>query len=274
MDLNIVLLSQEKLKSVKKLRQKKYRYDSNSYVCEGWRIFTEAVETNAKDIQKIIINESFKSGNHFSELIKIFQIKKIPIFSTSDKLFNSISNEESPSGILFISNMNYYNESDILTIRTNDGIYLENISDPGNLGTIIRTAAWFGFKSIILSPDSVDPFNAKVVRASAGGIFKIDLYLNCGLEKLYKAGIANNYDFVGTTLQNGIALNNWNVSDKNIIFFGNEAHGLTNSAKQLLKKKITVSGSGNIESLNLSVTAGIVLNYLFGSKIKGINAEN
>ena len=256
-------LSQAKLKSLNKLKQKKYRYSTQSYLCEGWRIFSTACDSNPKDILEIVVNENFKNSSQFSEVLSFCAQSKTTLLSCTDKIFKSISDEKSPSGIMFVMKLKYFQNADISQIKDNNYIYLENISDPGNLGTIIRTAAWFGINSIVLSSDSVDPFNMKVVRASAGGIFNVGLYLDTNLQTILKFGKKNKYQIVGTTLENGEGLSNWNVSDKNIIFFGNEANGLTNSAIQILNKKITVQGSGKLESLNLSVTAGIVLNHLY-----------
>jgi RNA methyltransferase, TrmH family len=258
-------LSQVKLKGLNKLKQKKYRYSSESYLCEGLRLFSTAIESNPKDILEIIVNDSFKNNFQFIKVLNFCNQSNTPIFSCSDKIFNSVTDEKSPSGIMFVMKLKNYQESDISQIKNKNYIYLENISDPGNLGTIIRTAAWFGFSHILLSPDSVDPFNPKVVRASAGGIFNINLYLNTELNTVSEFGLKNKYNFIGTTVENGESLSNWKVSDKNIIFFGNEANGLTESAIQLLNKKITVQGSGNLESLNLSVTAGIVMNHLYSA---------
>jgi len=242
-------LSQAKIKALNKLKQKKYRYSSKSYLCEGLRLFSAASESNPTNILEIIVNESFKNSSLFSEILNYRNQLQTPILTCTDKIFNTISDEKSPSGIMFVMSLKYFQNNDVSKIIENNCIYLENISDPGNLGTIIRTAAWFGFNHILLSSDSVDPFNPKVVRASAGGIFNINLYLNTTLEAISEFGIKNKYKFVGTTLENGESLSNWKVSDKNIIFFGNEANGLTDSASQLLNKKITVPGPGNLDHL-------------------------
>jgi len=263
MSLNIYPLSQSKIKSINKLKQKKYRYNTNSYLCEGWRLFTAASESNPKDIIEIVINDTFKNSDYFSKVVEFFTENEIPIFTCTDRIFKSISDEKSPSGILFVAKLKYYEQSDLSNIKRNNCIYLENISDPGNLGTIIRSAAWFGVNHILLSTDSVDPFNAKVVRATAGGIFNANIYLNTNIDSISDFGKKHKYNFIGTTVENGEQLSKWKVSDKNIIFFGNEANGLTESALKLINKKITVPGSGKMESLNLSVTAGIVLNYLY-----------
>ena len=262
MNLNIQLLSQAKIKSISKLKQKKYRYNTNTFLCEGWRLFISATESIPNEILEIIISDTFVSSDNYYNLKKILFEKEVSIFTCSDKIFKSISDEKSPSGILFITRLKHYGYSELINIKENNCIYLENISDPGNLGTIIRTAAWFGINNIILSPGSVDPFNTKVVRATAGGIFQVNLYLNITLDSIEEFGKKNNYHLVGTTVENGESLSSWKVFNKNIIFFGNEANGLTDSALNILNKKITIPGSGKLESLNLSVTAGIFLNYI------------
>jgi len=270
MNPNIPLLSQTRIKALNKLKLKKFRYSTNSYLCEGWRLFSAAFESHPQDILEIIVNDTFKNSYNFKKVLNFCKQSKVPVFICTDKIFKSISDEKTPSGIMFVMTIKYFQNSDIPKINDNNCIYLENISDPGNLGTIIRTAAWFDFNIILLSPESVDPFNPKVIRASAGGIFNVNLYLDIELDALSKFGVKNKFEFIGTTVKNGTPLTNWKVSDKNIIFFGNESNGLTNSAKQLLNKRITVTGSGELESLNLSVTAGIILNHLFSKKNKSI----
>lgn len=265
MNFDIPPLSQAKTKAISKLKLKKYRYSSNSFVSEGWRLFSAASQSDPKDILEIIINESFKKSKYIEEVSSLSKKLNIPIYICIDNIFNSISDEKSPSGLMFVTSLNKYQDSDLSSIQNNNCIYLENISDPGNLGTIIRTASWFRIENIFLSPNSVDPYNPKVVRASAGGIFNVKLYLDIDIETISNFGVKNNFEFIGTTVQNGTPLSNWNVSDKNIIFFGSEATGLTNSAKQIINRSITVSGSDNLESLNLSVTAGIVLNHLYNN---------
>ncbi|MCK5031983.1 MAG: RNA methyltransferase [Calditrichia bacterium] len=259
-------LSQAKIKALNKLKLKKYRYESKEYLCEGFRLFSAALASNSKNILEVILNESFiDSPNHF-EVFSFCKKSKISVYKCTDKLFKSLSDEKSPSGILFVMSLNYFQNSDVSNITSNQCIFLENISDPGNLGTIIRSAAWFGVEHILISPSSVDPFNPKVVRATAGGIFIVKLYLDVDLDIISNFGINKDYECIGTTVDKGIQLSNWKVSDKNIIFFGNEANGLTNSATQLLNKKITITGAGKLESLNLSVTTGIILNHLYQAK--------
>lgn len=256
-------LSKIKTKTLNKLKLKKYRYSTKTYLCEGWRLFSAASLSNPINILEVILNDSFINNINYHEVLDFCLKRKIPVSTCADKEFKTLSDEKSPSGLMFVMPLNYFQNSDVKKIADSHCIYLQNITDPGNLGTIIRSAAWFGIETILLSPESVDPFNPKVVRASAGGIFGIKIYLDILLDTIAKFGLNNDYDCVGTSVDNGIQLSNWKVADKNIIFFGNEANGLTNSATELLNKKITVSGTGKLESLNLSVAAGIIFYHLF-----------
>ena len=120
----------------------------------------------------------------------------------------------------------------------------------------------YGIQDIILSPKSVDPFNMKVVRASAGGIFYVRIYKDILLDQVKDYALSNNIELISTVVQGGVLLNDWKVSEKNIIFFGSEADGLSDSAKKIINQSVSIPGSNKIESLNLSVTAGIILNYL------------
>ena len=237
MPLHLNPLSQSKQKYLIKLKQKKYRYKFLSYICEGWIMFKTAYESSPNDIQEIIVNDSFKSGKLITQLSNLLSESNIPVFECSDKSFKSMSNEKTPSGIVFVMRMRFFSAELINNIKDTNCIFLENVADPGNLGTIIRTATWYGFTTMLLSQDSVDPYNPKVVRATAGGIFCMTPYLNISLHAINEFGNRNNYHFVGTTVTNGEPLRSWKVSDKNIIFFGNEASGLTTSALQLLHKK-------------------------------------
>ena len=138
-------------------------------------------------------------------------------------------------------------------------LYLVEISDPGNLGTIIRTAVWFGIDHIMLSDCSVDPFNPKTVRSSAGAIFDAVIYENVGFPDVCKALRAEGYQFVATTPRDGTDLSSWMPSAGSVIMFGPEAEGLPEPLISQADVRVTIPQSGPAESLNLAVSAGIVL---------------
>jgi TrmH family RNA methyltransferase len=137
-------------------------------------------------------------------------------------------------------------------------VYLDQISDAGNLGTILRSMNWFGLKSLVLSPGCVDPYNPKSVRASAGAVFGAYIYPNLPLDHLVKQLKPHQYRLVAATPQGGQSVEQIDLSGKIVLVFGSEANGLSESTLARIDHRITIPRLGCIESLNLAVSAGIV----------------
>jgi len=255
-------LSSNQKKIIRKLHNKKYRKEYQMYLCEGMRLFQSAVSSEKITINEIIISESFKKNIQAKTVIDFSEKNHVPIYSCTQKEIRFISAETTPPGILFtvkneLSNNNYLNgiHDDIL-------LFFENISEPGNLGTIIRTAVWFGVKTLLLSGSSVDPYNPKTVRASAGAIFECNIYDNINIDDVLTFSANRNYTKVATVPQNGQNIHHWKLKKKNIIFFGAEASGLSENVIKNADILITIPGVGKVESLNIAVSTGIFLAYL------------
>ena len=167
----IPYLSGTRQTSIRKLNQKKYRRSEGFFICEGFRLFDAAVRIPDIEIREIVLGEKLEGTPQEDFILTHATKRAIPIFRVPSRILKSLSQEITPSGILFTVRKNLLNRSDLSAHKAQLMIYLDRISDPGNLGTIIRTSAWFGFTSIVLSPDCVDPLNAKSVRASAGAVF-------------------------------------------------------------------------------------------------------
>ena len=156
-------LSNEKLKLFKSLHLKKYREKYHKFMAEGIKLTQEALKYG--NIHTIIINEEF-------DLKKIPHLNKdIEILKTSNKNFLKLSDLKNPEGIISVCNFTFSDQNKF----SKKIVVLDSISDPGNLGTIIRTLDWFGVNTLILSGNCVDPFNSKVVRGSMGSIFRIKI---------------------------------------------------------------------------------------------------
>ena len=139
-------------------------------------------------------------------------------------------------------------------------IYLDGISDPGNLGTIIRTAVWFGIQQIILSENCASIWNSKVIRSAMGAHFKIDLKELEFSEVMQMDSFS--HQIIGASM-NGIPMSNLNKNIRKwILVLGNEAHGISPNIEKLINHNITIHGTGKQESLNVAIAGGIILNYL------------
>ncbi|MBI5254339.1 RNA methyltransferase, partial [Candidatus Falkowbacteria bacterium] len=141
-------------------------------------------------------------------------------------------------------------------------ICLDGVKDPGNLGTIIRTADWFGVKNIILSEDAVDPYNDKVVRSTMGSIFRVNIFESEGLVRTLEDLKKRGYKMVSLEM-NGEEIRDREIKDKKCVYvFGSESHGIRKELEKLTDKKYTIKGSGSAESLNVAVACGIVLSRI------------
>lgn len=238
-------LSNNKLKELVKLHQKKYRDESSLFIVEGLKSVQELIE------EKIEIIEIFSTKefniNHKYSIIKESTMKKL-------------TTTTSPCEILAIAKQKSTEDK---TKKANKIILLDSISDPGNLGTIIRSAAAFGIEGIILFGDCVDLYSSKVIRSTAGNFFKVPV-----MKIKTSNDIKNhfpNHKIIATALSkdNNISLKECSEIGKYIIMFGSEARGLSKELIEITDKNIKLEMTNNVESLNLSVSASIVLYELF-----------
>ena len=263
-------LSLSKQTYIRKLKQKKFRRSEGTFICEGFRLFDAAIQTPDVIIREIIIAEDLEGTQQERFITAEAADHSIPLFRVDNQLLKSLSQEITPSGILFTVKRSLLSPIE-LSGRDDDLIlYLDRISDPGNLGTLIRTSAWFGFQAIVLSPGCVDAFNAKSVRASAGAVFNVDLFEDIDFD-WFKSFFKNRkYQFIATTSNNGHPLENWHMESKSVIFFGQEATGLSQEILTAADTAVQIRRIGQVESLNLSVAAGIILHHIAEQKQNGI----
>ena len=252
-------LSQNRLKEIRKLQQKKYRKLTECYICEGYRLFEEAFSAPEIMITELIIEESLQSSMMGSQLVTKAQSKNIPVFGANSAIIKQISEEVTPPGIIFIVKQHFQDIKLLKEINDDLILYLDRISEAGNIGSIMRSASWFGVKTILMSPGCVDPRNAKSVRASAGGIFNLRMFTDIQFSLLSPYFKQKNYQFVATVVSGGTPLNQWKTATKNIIFFGQEASGLSGDILKSTDTLLTIQNHGSIESLNVSMAAAIIL---------------
>lgn len=244
-------LSNNKIKEIKKLHLKKYRDESNIFIVEGIKSLEELIEANIEIIEVFATKE-----------IKNLNIKKPPIIITEEDM-KKISTTSSVCEILTIAKKKNI-EIDEVT-KKNKLILLDSISDPGNLGTIIRSAAAFDVEGIILFGNCVELYSPKVIRSSAGNFFKVPIVNIETADELKK--YFPNHIIISTALSKQINISIKEISklEKTIIMFGSEANGLCEALINIADKNILLNMKKNVESLNLSVSASIILYELFSA---------
>ncbi|MCF7795496.1 RNA methyltransferase [Patescibacteria group bacterium] len=238
----IISKENKKIKHIKKLlSSKKYRYDNKEYILEGEKFINDS-----KNIKEIYVNEKFnisklKNSNLNLEII-------------SNNIFNKIKETKNTQGIISISKMNYEILKNSEKIKLGKFIYLDNIQDPGNIGTIIRSAVAFNFDGIIFGKGTCDIYNEKTIRSSAGSIEKIKIYFIEDEKILYKNNLLS-------ADMNGKNINKFKFPKNFILAVGNEGNGLSEDIIKNSEEIISIPISKNIESLNAGVTAGIIMAF-------------
>jgi RNA methyltransferase, TrmH family len=246
-----------KLTDVKKLHQKKYRNQLGYYLVEGEHLILELSHAaqSQSSLTKAIIYATEDYTNWISQLDTQFSVVTVDA-----KQMAYISDTETPQGIVAAVPMPSIARGETSTnqVSTERTIYLHEVQDPGNLGTILRTLAWFGHFRLLLSKNSVDPFNPKVVRASMGAIFHVPLELGVELTELPKRFKR----FAYLDMQ-GDKINNAKFADYDCYLFGNEARGVPRESLSACQADaFTIKGKGDIESLNLASAVNICVYQL------------
>ena len=252
----------EFIKHVKKLKDKKYIEQSNEYVIEGIKLVEEAINENAKIKQIVICEECTKTQEISKKLM--YEIASFDCIYVTENVFNNITEVKNPQGILaVIERKNSENE-----INYNEDIIvaLDGIQDPGNLGTILRTVDSIGLKQILVSKETADVYNPKVVRSTMGAIFRVKVIECEDLEKTLKQIKKHKYEIVVTSLQTNESIYDIEYNKK-VIVIGNEANGVSKEIQEMADKKVKIPMLGKTESLNASVATGIVLYEYVRQKI-------
>jgi RNA methyltransferase, TrmH family len=246
------MLTKRELKYYSSLNKLKYRKLEQKFIVEGIKLVDEAIKSNFYS-ELLIASENF-ANTHSEKLDKYKHSTIVQIISDND--FASIADTQTPQGILAIMEMPLQRYID----ETKDEIIvaLDNISDPGNVGTIIRTCDWFGIKDIVVSNNSVDIYNPKVIRSTMGSLFHTNIHVS-----------ENIYGTLKTFQQSGkkilcADMNGENVYDspKNepyVLVFSNEANGPTQKLKEIADSIITIPKFGNAESLNVATAAAVII---------------
>ena len=244
----------EIIKHIRKLKDKKYRDESNEFVIEGVKLVAEAIQENSK-IKYIVLCDDCERSDFISKEL-MYEIAKYECIYVTEKVFNLLTDVKTPQGILaVIEKSNKNNEIDY----TQDIIIaLDEIQDPGNLGTILRTVDSANLKQIIISKNSADSYSPKVVRSTMGAIFRVNIIEVDNLVETLKQVQKNKFEVVVTALD--ATSNIYNIEYKNkVIVIGNEANGVSKEVQNLANQKVKIPMLGKTESLNASVAASIMI---------------
>ena len=242
------MISKNKIKYISSLQNKKFRQKYNKFIIEGHKTVFDIINSDYT-VEEIFIS----SVDKYSSLLKEYNLEFIEV---SNEEMKKISLLKSPSDILAIVNIRENNEEIIL--QNDITLCLADIQDPGNLGTIIRTANWFGIKNIVCSQNTADLYNPKTLQSTMGAFANINIFY-IDLEDFLKK---QNITIYGTFLE-GKNIYESKLKQNGIIVMGNEGNGIPKNIEKLISEKITIPNfageSLKAESLNVSISTGIIL---------------
>lgn len=243
------MLSKSSIKYIQSLKQKKYRTKYKAFVVEGEKMVKEAIDSPFA--VEFLITTDKSSTVEKAVLIDEPTMKKLTSFSTASSWLAVVKMKEDGASELTGSDL---------------AIVLDGVKDPGNLGTILRIADWYGIDTVICSKETVDVFNPKTVQSTMGALYRMNVEYRDLLEYLpsYKAQFPNNPIY--GALMDGDNLYQKDKKGKGIIVMGSESHGISKEVEDLLTDRITIPGEGRSESLNVAIATGIICSEFMREK--------
>lgn len=248
------MISALKLKYYSSLLKKKFRQKEKKFIAEGERLVTEGVNSSYSIEAAFVTNDYINENRNFEKLITR---KNIPLFILSKNNFLKISDTKTPQGIAAVFKFIKQSEFSHALRKENLVVYLDDISDPGNVGTIMRNCDWFGVNDILLSPGTAEFTNPKVVRSSMGSVFHLNIFEEVAVEELFKLK-KSGYQICCSDLK-GENIFKFKPGNKTVIVFSNEANGLSDDVKNIADFALTVPRKGKAESLNVASASAIIL---------------
>ena len=242
----------EQIKHIRKLKEKKYRDEYNEYVVEGVKLIKEAIAEKA-NIKTIVACDDCVKNEEIDPKV-MYEIAKYNLLYAEEKVFNSISDVQNHQGLLAVMSKA---EKEKIDYTEDIIVVLDDIQDPGNLGTILRTIDSAGLKQIIVSKRSGDVYNPKVVRSTMGAILRVNVIESENLVETLKELKKHKYEVVATSLETNKSIYDIDYKKK-VIVIGNEANGVSKEVLDLADKKVKIPMLGKTESLNAAVATGIV----------------
>ncbi len=243
------MLGKQKIKDIQSLGQKRHRDSSSLFIAEGPKIVAELLRSVPQYVKEIYaVKEWLKDNND--------HLQKKAFIEISEEELEKISQLKTPHQVIAV--VKQFDAGNPIEVKGKISLVLDTIQDPGNFGTIIRIADWFGIGQIICSPDCADVYNPKVVQASMGSMARIRIFYTELVSWLRQQ---NNIRIYATLLE-GKDITKMSPLKEGLIILGNESKGIREEVVDLANERITIPGKGVTESLNAAVAAGIVLSRL------------
>ncbi|MHC4660181.1 MAG: TrmH family RNA methyltransferase [Planctomycetota bacterium] len=258
-------ISKSELSRVAALTRKKHRREQGKLIVEGWRLLGDALDAGA--LESVIVQADAPRPAAAGEILSSIQKKNIQIYSIRAEDVGRISSAVTPPGVLGVARFGYADAKKLLECAAGKPVvYLHEVGDPGNVGTILRTSHALGAGGVVLSPGSCDPTNAKAARSSMGALFRIPVAV-CAADELFAAARERGCRITATSShesEKGAAKRPESLREMQpvLIVFGSEPHGIPNEIAAKADAEISIPVSPGAESLNVAAACAILLYVL------------
>ncbi len=256
--MNILRISKAKFHSLKKLTQKKYRSEERKFLVEGEKLVQDAIDSGWQ-VQTLLIRQDLTEKESSAGLIRVTETNHIECFAITETELNELSDVVTAQGIVAVVSHKDYGHSFLEKKGHSIVVALDAISDPGNLGTIIRTCDWFGVDGVIISENSVELYSPKVVRATMGSVFHLPIFSGLRLPETITNLKSIGYAVFAATLDAKTSVETITIPKKTIFILGSEAHGINPAVLSLADETVMIPKYGKAESLNVGIACGVLL---------------
>ncbi len=241
----------ERIKDIVRLRDRKSRTESGLFFIEGIHLAEEYIRHCGFPLEVYFTDKAYNSYRDF-----FASVPDDILCLVSDSVFEKISTEASPQGVLCVCKASMIEET---LPEKGSFLFLESVRDTGNLGTIIRTAVSLGAEGIVLSPDCADIYNPKTLRASMGAVFAADIFVPADFKKAVIKAKEYGKVYATALYDNSLELGKFEVCKNDSFIIGNEGQGITEEIRNLADNTVIIPMTGKTESLNAAAAAAIII---------------
>lgn len=254
------------IKHIKSLQMKKFRDEYGEFIIEGEKLLREALTYKAS-ISMVLFSQSFAENAKHDELAAILSISSIPLYYAEDSVFKEVCETDTPQGVIAVVEKLEFNLDSIITKEELCIVFLYEARDPGNAGTIIRSADACGLDAVLVSKGSVDLYNGKTIRATMGSLFHIPVFQNLDTEEIISKLKESKVVTIGADPHSGKSCIELPYMKKTAIIIGNESQGINREIQAQLDLNVKIPMPGRAESLNAGIAASILM-YEFSVRKK------
>lgn len=251
-------LSQKELKYLRSLTQKKTRQQEHRFILEGWRALKEFLNSSGEADLVAVLPAYFENPD-YQKILAAVRERKIPVKEITEKELRTVSETVHAQGAVAVVRQQTVTLSRGLLDQIRMVVAADGVSDPGNVGSIVRTADWFGADLVVLGKGSVELYNDKVVRTTVGSLFHVRVAENVDLPASASLFREAGFRLVSLSGDGKTDFDSTDWSRRSVIILGNEAHGVSKEVRTVSDEVVRIPREGRAESLNVGVACGIVL---------------